>query len=39
VSDDQLDPLADAAFQDSCHKTNPVPVTREDLRALYQQSM
>jgi alcohol dehydrogenase class IV len=39
VRDDQLDALADAAFVDSCHKTNPVPVTRDDLRALYQQSM
>lgn len=39
VRDDQLDALADQAFADACHKTNPVPVTREDLRALYQQSM
>jgi alcohol dehydrogenase class IV len=27
--------LAAAAFADSCHATNPVPVTREDLQALY----
>jgi alcohol dehydrogenase class IV len=39
VKDEQLDALADQAFQDNCHKTNPVPVTRDDLRALYQQSM
>ena len=39
VKEDQLDALADQAFADSCHKTNPVPVTREDLRALYQQAM
>ena len=39
VKDDQLDALAAAAFQDSCHRTNPIPVTRDDLRALYQQSM
>jgi 4-hydroxybutyrate dehydrogenase len=39
VKDDQLDALADQAFADSCHKTNPVPVTRDDLRALYQQAM
>ena len=39
VKDDALDALADAAFADSCHKTNPVPVTRDDLRALYQQAM
>jgi 4-hydroxybutyrate dehydrogenase len=39
VKDDQLETLADQAFADACHKTNPVPVTRADLRALYQQSM
>jgi len=39
VKDEQLDALADAALADSCHKTNPVPVTRDDLRALYQQAM
>jgi alcohol dehydrogenase class IV len=39
VRDEQLDALSDAAFADSCHKTNPVPVTRDDLRALYQQAM
>ena len=39
VREDQLDALADAAFADSCHKTNPVPVTRDDLRTLYQQAM
>jgi alcohol dehydrogenase class IV len=39
VKDDQLDALTDQAFADSCHKTNAVPVTRDDLRALYQQSM
>jgi 4-hydroxybutyrate dehydrogenase len=31
-----LDPMADQAFADSCHQTNPVPVTRDDLRRLYQ---
>jgi alcohol dehydrogenase class IV len=39
VKDDQLDALSDQAFADSCHETNPVPVTRDDLRALYQQAM
>jgi alcohol dehydrogenase class IV len=39
VSDDQLDALADAAFADSCHKTNPVPVTRDDLLKLYREAM
>jgi hypothetical protein len=39
VRDDQLDALADQAIADSCHKTNPVPVTRDDLRRLYQEAM
>jgi alcohol dehydrogenase class IV len=39
VKHEQLDALADAAFQDSCHRTNPVSVTRDDLRALYEKSM
>ena len=39
VRADQLDALADQAFADGCHATNPVPVTREDLRRLYEQSM
>src|SRR5688572_26082929 len=30
VKDEQLDALSDQAFQDACHKTNPVPVTRAD---------
>lgn len=39
VKDSLLDSLAGQAFADSCHLTNPVPVTREDLRALYQAAM
>lgn len=39
VSDGQLDALADQAFADACHQTNPVTVTRQDLYALYQQAM
>src|SRR5205085_10992936 len=35
VSDSNLDALVAQAFDDPCHKTNAVPVTREDLRALY----
>jgi alcohol dehydrogenase class IV len=31
--------MADQAFADSCHQTNPVPVTRDDLRHLYQLAM
>jgi alcohol dehydrogenase class IV len=39
VRESQLDPLADQAFADPCHRTNPVPVTRDDLFRLYQQAM
>ncbi|HXI51800.1 MAG TPA: iron-containing alcohol dehydrogenase, partial [Candidatus Saccharimonadales bacterium] len=35
VSESQVDALADQAIQDGCHQTNPVPVTREDLKSLY----
>ena len=35
VLDGQLDALVAQAFDDPCHKTNAVPVTREDLRKLY----
>ena len=36
VTKDALPILAEAAFADSCHATNPVPVTREDLHKLYE---
>jgi alcohol dehydrogenase class IV len=39
VRDDQLDALADQAFADSCHRTNPVPVTRDELLQLYREAM
>jgi alcohol dehydrogenase class IV len=39
VTDAHLPGLADQAFADSCHRTNPVPVTREDLLRLYQEAM
>jgi len=39
VPEDALDVLADAAFADSCHATNPVPVTRDDLLSLYEAAM
>jgi alcohol dehydrogenase class IV len=39
VKGEQLDALADQAIADGCHKTNPVPVTRDDLRRLYQEAM
>jgi len=39
VSKDDLPTLADAAFADSSHATNPVPVTRDDLQDLYAQAL
>ena len=39
VRDDQLEPLSDQAFADACHRTNPVPVTRDDLLQLYREAM
>jgi len=35
VKEAQFDLLADQAILDGCHRTNPVPVTRDDLRTLY----
>jgi 4-hydroxybutyrate dehydrogenase len=39
VKESQLDAMSDQAFEDTCHQTNPVPVTRNDLRSLYQQAL
>ena len=39
VNESQLDALSEHAFADGCHQTNPVPVTRADLRALYEAAM
>lgn len=35
VKSEQLDALVEQAWADPCHKTNAVPVTADDLRALY----
>jgi alcohol dehydrogenase class IV len=35
VDPDMLDALAEKAFEDPCHQTNPRPCSRADLRALY----
>ncbi len=35
VKESLLESLSLQAFADSCHATNPVPVSREDLQALY----
>ena len=37
VTQAHLDELVTQAFEDPCHKTNAVPVTREDLRNLYRE--
>ena len=37
VKAEQLDALVAQAFEDPCHKTNAVPVTKEDLRRLYEE--
>ena len=34
---DQLEVLAAQALEDPCHRTNAVPVTKEDFRNLYQE--
>jgi alcohol dehydrogenase class IV len=36
AKESQLDALADQAFEDSCHLTNPIPVNRDDLKQLYR---
>jgi alcohol dehydrogenase class IV len=37
VKTEQLDKLIAQATEDPCHKTNAVPVTREDFRRLYEE--
>jgi 4-hydroxybutyrate dehydrogenase len=39
VKPEQLDALVSQAVEDPCHKTNAVPVTRENFRELYQEVM
>ena len=39
VKESQIDPLADQAILDGCHQTNPVPVTKDDLKALYRAAL
>ncbi|MBK8996034.1 MAG: iron-containing alcohol dehydrogenase [Myxococcales bacterium] len=39
VKPEVLGRLADKAFEDACHRSNPRPCTRNDLLALYQASM
>lgn len=39
VTEKDLDRLADLAIEDACHRCNPRPCTREDLKSLYAQSL
>jgi alcohol dehydrogenase class IV len=39
VKEAQLDALANQAFEDACHLTNPVPVNRDDLKDLYRAAL
>ena len=34
-----IEALADQAWLDPCHQTNPVPVTREDLKELFPKAL
>jgi 4-hydroxybutyrate dehydrogenase len=38
VKDGQIELLADKAFKDTCHQTNMIPVTREQLKAVLKES-
>jgi alcohol dehydrogenase class IV len=37
VKPEHLPDLVDQAIEDSCHKTNPVPVSKADFRKLYEE--
>ena len=39
ITSDDLAPLAGEAFADPCHATNLIPVTRDDLAAVYQSAI
>ena len=39
VNESHLDALAAQAWEDGCHLTNPVPMTQNDLRQLYEQAL
>lgn len=39
VTQAHLDALTEQAWADGCHRTNPVPVTKEDLRRFYEQAL
>jgi alcohol dehydrogenase class IV len=39
VTEADISKLADKAFEDACHRSNPRPATRDDLAALYRASL
>ena len=39
VEEQHIEALADQAWVDPCHQTNPVPVTREDLKELFLKAL
>ncbi|MEK7476260.1 MAG: iron-containing alcohol dehydrogenase [Candidatus Coatesbacteria bacterium] len=39
VREEQLEAVVDVAFADPCHKTNVLPVTRDDLKALLKEAL
>ena len=39
VTEADIPKLADKAIEDACHRSNPRPVTRDDLAALYRASL
>ena len=39
VEEHHIEALADQAWIDPCHQTNPVPVTREDLKELFLKTL
>lgn len=39
VNENHIEALSDQAWLDPCHQTNPVPVTREDLKELFLKAL
>jgi alcohol dehydrogenase class IV len=39
VTETSIEALSAAALEDSCHQTNPVPVTRADFAELYRRCL
>jgi alcohol dehydrogenase class IV len=39
VEEQHIEALADQAWVDPCHQTNPVPVMREDLKELFMKAL